>query len=124
MEHVGKNPGYIHATLHSPSSAGLSVNTDTIEIQDYDVEFHDYILDWTKDDITMSIDGEPFYTYEPTEMNDSTWPFHDPFYIIFNIAMGGNWGSEAALETEGLKNGIDPNLNSVQMVVDYVRVYR
>jgi hypothetical protein len=40
-----------------------------------------------------------------------------------NIAMGGNWGSDAQYETGGLKNGIDPSLTSVKMEIDYVRLY-
>ena len=37
--------------------------------------------------------------------------------------MGGNWASDPKLETNGLKNGIDPSLTSVRMEIDYVRIY-
>jgi hypothetical protein len=41
-----------------------------------------------------------------------------------NIAMGGTMGSDPQYETGGLKNGIDPALNSARMEIDYVRVYQ
>ena len=123
MEHVGKNPGIVHSSLHTASSFGSTVNTKTIKVDAFDTEFHEYEANWTKDKIEFRIDGKLFYTYEPLEQNSSTWPFNQPFFIIMNIAMGGNFGSDPQYETNGLKNGIDPTLTSARMEVDYVRIY-
>jgi beta-glucanase (GH16 family) len=123
MEHVGKDPGVVHSSIHSPSSYGNTVNTGTKIISSYDTEFHLYEAKWKSDRIEFSIDSILFYTYKPLIYNSLSWPFSKPFFIIMNIAMGGNWGSDALYETGGLKNGIDPSLTSVQMQIDYVRVY-
>ena len=43
------------------------------------------------------------------------WPFDKPFYIILNLAWGGDWG--------GYK-GVDESALPVTMEVDYVRVFQ
>lgn len=124
MEHVGKDPGAVHSSLHTPSSYGNTQNTAETEVPDFHDTFHVYEAVWTPESITFKVDGETFYSYEPSTKNADTWPFNDEFFIILNIAMGGNWGSDSQYETNGLKNGIDPNLTRARMVVDYVRVYK
>ena len=123
MEHVGKDPGVVHSSLHSSSSFGNTINTGTKFISTYNTEFHEYQAVWKSYRIEFSIDGNLYYTYEPAVIDNSTWPFNKPFFIIMNIAMGGNWGSDPQYETNGLKNGIDPVLTSARMEIDYVRVY-
>jgi beta-glucanase (GH16 family) len=123
MEHVGKEPGIVHSSLHTSSSSGNTVNTATKFVSTYNTDFHLYEAAWKSDRIEFSIDNNLYYTYKPTVYNNATWPFNKPCFIIMNIAMGGNWGSDPQYETDGLKNGIDPALTSARMEVDYVRVY-
>ncbi len=123
MEHIGKRPGIVQCALHSRHSFGDTDYVGYIEVPDFDSEFHTYEANRTDKKIEFSVDGKLYYTYEPDVRNEETWPFDDPFFIIMNIAMGGNLGSDPNLESDGLKNGIDPNLQKVRMEVDYVRVY-
>lgn len=123
MEHVGKDPGVVHSSLHTPSSHGNTQNTGSTEVPDFSDSFHVYEVEWTSERITFRIDGEAHYSYEPSTKNAETWPFNDDFFLIMNIAVGGNWGSDTQYETGGLKNGIDPDLSKVRMEVDYIRVY-
>ena len=124
MEHVGKNPGFVQSALHTPSSYGNTVNKQSKFISTFNTEFHEYQVNWTPEKMEFSIDSVLFYTYNPSVKNSSTWPFDKSFFIIMNIAMGGNWGSDPQYETGGLKNGIDPTLTSARMVIDFVRVYQ
>ncbi len=124
MEHVGKDPGYVHSSLHTSSSSGSTVNTGIHYEPTVYSDFHIYSANWTSEKIEFSIDSSLFYTYNPPIKNSSTWPFTSPFFLILNIAMGGNWGSDPQFETNGLKNGIDPALSLARMEVDYVRVYQ
>lgn len=124
MEHVGKEPGRVHASLHTPSSFGGTVNTATTNVNDFATEFHDYEVSWDATRMTFMVDGNAFYTYNPAIKNADTWPFNNEFFIIMNLAMGGIFGSDDQFETGGLQNGIDPNLTSARMEVDYVRVYQ
>ncbi|MEI7499601.1 MAG: family 16 glycosylhydrolase [Bacteroidota bacterium] len=124
MEHVGKDPGWVHSAIHTPSSHGSTVNRGSKFINTFNTEFHTYELNWTYEKLEFRIDSVLFYTYRPAVRNLSTWPFDKPLFIIMNIAMGGNWGSDPQYETGGLKNGIDPSLAFARMVIDYVRVYQ
>ncbi len=124
MEHQGKYPGIIHATIHVPAGYGDEASTGILKIDSYNTEFHLYEANWKPDCIEFSIDNVLTHVYKPEVKNSSTWPLDKPFYIIMNIAMGGNWGSDLQFETNGLKNGIAPAISMVRMEVDYVRVYK
>ncbi len=124
MEMVGKDPAVIHSSIHTPSSYGATVNTKTKYVGTFNTEFHTYQVKWTPEKMEFSIDSVAFYTYNPSVKNSSTWPFDKACFLIMNIAMGGNWGSDPQYETNGLKNGIDPTLSTATMTVDYVRVYQ
>lgn len=113
MEHVGNELGKVHSTIHTPSSYGASVNTATKNVSNVSSEFHVYGMEWNAQKIQFSIDGTVFYTYNPTDKNNNTWPFDKEQFIILNVAMGGNFGGD-----------IDPEFTSGTMEVDYVRVYQ
>jgi len=124
MEHVGKDPGTIHASLHTPSSFGATVNTRSRQLPTFNSSFHVYATEWDEEAIRFYIDDQLYYTYAPAGKNASNWPFDDPFFLIMNVAMGGDFGSDPQYETGGQRNGIDPNLELATMEVDYVRVYQ
>ncbi len=124
MEFVGKNPDEVHASLHSPSSFGNTQNTQTVQVPNASNSFKVYAVDWSPESIKFYVDDLLYYTYSPSNKNDSNWPFKDDFFIIINMAMGGNFGSDPQYETNGQRNGIDPNLTRATFEVDYVRVYQ
>ncbi|MDR3128661.1 MAG: hypothetical protein LBU03_00170, partial [Tannerellaceae bacterium] len=62
------------------------------------------------------------------EFSFNRWPFDKPFYIILNLAIGGDWGGAQREDPDGdgvFDNGVDDTIfnNPVQMKVDWVRVY-
>jgi beta-glucanase (GH16 family) len=125
LEHVGKDPGWVQCATHTPSSyGGGSINFKKKFISTANSEFHTYQLNWTYEKLEFSIDSVLIYTYRPATRNTATWPFDKPFFLIMNLAMGGNMGSDPQYETGGQKNGIDPALNSARLEVDYVKVYQ
>jgi beta-glucanase (GH16 family) len=109
MEHVGSDPNKIHGSLHDPSSFGNTVNTGTTVISNATTEFHVYSTEWSAATIRFFVDDVPYYTFG----NNGTHPFNQNFFIIMNVAIGGNFGG-----------AIDPNFTSGTMEVDYVRVYQ
>jgi beta-glucanase (GH16 family) len=113
MEHVGNDLGTIHQSIHTPSSFGATVNTNTTYVVDATTAFHIYAIEWTSDKIDFFIDGTLYYTYKPSTKNSNTWPFDANQFIILNVAMGGNFGGN-----------IDPNFVQSTMEIDYVRVYQ
>lgn len=113
MEHVGRRPGVIQSSMHTQSSFGKTLNTDSTFVDSYHTDFHVYSAEWSPEKINVFVDDNPFYTYRPEIINEDTWPFHSPFYLIINLAMGGSFGGP-----------IDPALSAARMEVDYVRVYQ
>ena len=117
MEHVGYDPGNVHATVHTGAYNG-SIGTqigNSIMVPDYATSFHTYSLEWTADKLDFYLDDKKYFTY----MNDksgniASWPFNTRFHLILNIAIGGNWGGS---------KGIDPGLSDATMEIDFVRLY-
>lgn len=113
MEHVGKNPNFIHSSIHNKSGYAATPYTGKVEIKYTFDKFHIYSMEWTKDYITFYVDGKLIYHYQPETKDINNWPFDKPFFLIFNIAIGGDWG--------GAK--IDEKCFPAIMQVDWVRVY-
>lgn len=104
--------GYIQSALHTPSSFGNTTNIGGTIANNLGNNFHVYSMNWSPNQITFLLDGIPFYTYNPTVKNASTWPFIADQYLLLNIAMGGVAGT------------IPSNFTQATMEIDYVRVYQ
>ena len=75
-----------------------------------------YRLVWTPEAIKTYVDGTPLLTFTNDGKGDvRTWPFNRPFYIILNLAWGGDWGGA---------QGVDESALPATMQVDYVRVFQ
>lgn len=117
MEHVGYNPGVIHASTHCNKYVHTmgTQKTATTSIPDAMSAFHTYTMEWTKDEIKMYVDDKHYFTSYNEGLGWQYWPFFKDFHIILNIAVGGSWGG-----AQGIDNSIFPQ----RMEVDYVRVYK
>ncbi len=109
MEHLGRDLNKIFGTVHYPGfSGGNSVGGNKV-ITNATTEFHRYGLEWNASSIKFLVDDEVFFTFS----NNASIPFNHNFFIIMNIAVGGNFGG-----------AIDPNFTQGVMEVDYIRVYQ
>ncbi len=109
MEHVGKRLNVIYGTLHHPGHSGSNGDGSTTTVATATSAFHVYSTEWNAGTIRFLIDGTPFYTFS----NNSTLPFNQSFFIILNVAMGGDFGGP-----------VDPAFTTGTMEIDYVRVYQ
>lgn len=114
MEYVGRKPHEIHTTLHTPDSHGNSKNTEVTTIETIEEGFHTYKCHWTKDKIEFFIDDSIIYTFNPNIKNENTWPFDKPFYVILNLAIGGNFGGKE----------VDDSIFPQEFIIDYVKIYK
>ncbi|HSG42519.1 MAG TPA: family 16 glycosylhydrolase, partial [Anaerolineales bacterium] len=117
MEYVGRVPNEIFGTIHGPgysggASYGQSVDLGTAVAD----EFHTYAIEWQPDQITWFLDGEAYFTATPSDpyMADKQWVFNHPFFILLNVAVGGNFGGPVGEDTTFPQS----------MLVDYVRLYQ
>ncbi len=117
MEEVGYHPDYVSSSLHANAhvhSNGTQV-THEMYCKGAEGEFHTYSIEWTAQNITTYVDGKKQLSYDNRGLGRDDWPYNDPFYIIFNLAWGGDWGGS---------QGVDENALPVTMEVDYVRVFQ
>ncbi|TDP03653.1 glycoside hydrolase family 16 protein [Flavobacterium sp. 245] len=108
LESVGNNPNVNHSSLHSPGRSGNTPDTAITTVPNSATEFHVYAAEWSAESIKFYVDDNLFYTYG----NTSSSPFNANFFLILNLAMGGNFGGT-----------VDPNFTNATFEVDYVRVY-
>jgi len=117
MEHVGHDAGVIHASAHSKDYQWWkgTQKTNTIRINDATDTFHSYIWEWNPDVVKAYVDDTLYFEYKNEGLGESKWPYDKPFYLILNVAVGGEWGNV---------NGIDDDAFPQTMEVDYVRIYQ
>ena len=110
LEHTGNNVNRVQATVHYPQRhAGNGDTAITNDYSDVTTNFHVYSVVWTPQALTFYVDDKPYHVVG----NSCALPFNWNFYIILNVAMGGDMGGEIASD-----------FNFDTMEVDYVRVYQ
>lgn len=84
-----------------------------------DGAYHTFTLDWTENDLTISIDGVKFRSFDISPLSGRHEYFQDPCFILFNLAVGGAFPDIHDLEDlTALKEG-----EKAYMYVDWVKVY-
>lgn len=117
MEHVGFDPGVIHANIHTAKYNHIR-NTnkgDQIKIPDASQAFHVYAVEWDAQKIDFFVDSHRYFTYKNEHTGRAAWPYDRDEYLIINLAIGGGWGGQ---------KGIDDSIFPQRYFVDYVRVYQ
>lgn len=116
MEHVGYMPDSILGTVHTEAFNHMygTQKGGRIAVANSESAFHVYSIQWTDNQIDFLVDDHSYFRFEHTGGGSAEWPFDQAFYLIMNIAVGGNLGGV---------EGIDPDIWPQRMLVDYVRVY-
>jgi beta-glucanase (GH16 family) len=117
MEEVGYHPNYVSSSLHANAHVHSNGTQITHEMFCEGAEdgYHIYAIEWTADRITTYVDGQKQLEYFNRGLGRDDWPYDAPFYIILNLAWGGDWGGQ---------KGVDMDALPAEMLVDYVRVYQ
>lgn len=116
MEHVGYEKDSIFGTIHS-KSYNHTIGTQKVKAifidKPYD-DFHVFSIEWTPEKIDFMMDNKVYNHIVNEHKTANEWPFDQPFFLILNLAIGGNWGG---------KYGVDDSIFPAVFKVDYVRVY-
>ncbi len=117
MEEVGYHPDYVSSSLHANAHVHSNNTQVTHEMKcpGAEGEFHTYAILWTAKNITTYVDGKVQLSYDNRGLGRDDWPYDDPFYVILNLAWGGDWGGA---------QGVDESALPATMEVDYVRVFQ
>ena len=101
-------------TLHGPNLFGADGPTANGYATNLSTGFHKYGLLWLPNKIVWTLDGKVYSTMTPSSSGfGSDWVFNQKFFLIMNLAMGGNLGGE-----------LDPGVTQADYLIDYVKYYK
>ena len=115
MEMVGHKASTVHGTAHwsdagnNHASFGDSKSLSSGKLND---EFHVFSVVWDETKIVWYLDDVQYHVLDITSAALSE--FHNNYFMIFNVAVGGNWPGS-------------PNSSTTfpqRMIVDYIRVFQ
>jgi beta-glucanase (GH16 family) len=115
VEVIGREPRRVYGTVHGPGYSGASGVSSFFSLPAGEVAdaFHVFAIEWEEAAVRWYFDDVQFKTVTPADL-PGRWVFNHPFFLILNVAVGGNWPG-------------DPDETTVfpqRMYVDYVRVYQ
>jgi beta-glucanase (GH16 family) len=115
MEQRGQQPTINYGTIHGPGYAGGNAIGKSYALMNgrFDTDFHIYAVEWGKDYIDFFVDNFLYHRITPEKVTGE-WVYNQPFFLLLNVAVGGNF---VGFPTTGT-----PFPQS--MYVDYVKVYK
>jgi beta-glucanase (GH16 family) len=117
MEVLGRNTNEAYSTLHAPAyNGGGGYGLKYPAGVDLSLDYHTWAAEWDSNGIRFFLDGRMVFdaSKATVESTRGPWVFDHPFYLILNLAVGGDFPGP-----------VDPTTPfPSQMLVDYVRVYQ
>lgn len=115
MELRGQEPNVINGTVHGPGySGGASVTKTFGFVNDrFDNDFHVFAVEWGEDYLDFFVDNTLYHRITPEDVSGE-WVFNRPFFILLNVAVGGNYVGFPTPQTPFPQS----------MSIDYVKAYR
>jgi beta-glucanase (GH16 family) len=116
MELVGHEPNKVYGTIHYGPGPGSTQTSRgyTLPSGNFSDEFHVFSVEWKQDQIKWYVDNNLYSTVNRADIGSLNWPFNEQFFLIFNLAVGGNWPGNPDATTYVPQ----------WMIVDYIRVYQ
>jgi beta-glucanase (GH16 family) len=108
MEHINIE-NKIYGTIHWDSN-GHKFYGDNTDCNPSD--WNTYTIEWDNQEIRWYLNGSQYFNADITK--DDTEEFHEPFFILLNLAVGGNWPGSPDSSTSF----------PARVYVDWVRVYK
>jgi beta-glucanase (GH16 family) len=116
MEIIGSEPAIIRGSVHGPGYSGTNPLTKAYALPkgEFTNEFHIFAVEWESQELRFYVDGKLYATKTPGDLPPGQrWVFDHPFFIILNLAVGGDLPG----------NPDESTVFPRRMMVDYVRVY-
>ncbi len=114
MEYRGQEPSIVHGTVHGPGYSAGDAITKSYSYTNarFDTDYHTFAVEWTENNIDFFVDDILYQHVNPAKVTGE-WVYDHSFYIILNLAVGGNYVGNPTSDTNFPQT----------MLVDYVRVY-
>lgn len=115
MELRGQEPHIIHGSVHGPGYSGSNPVTRSYALMNarFDTDYNIFAIEWDEKKIDFFVND---YLYQRVTPDDvpGEWVFDQPFFLILNLAVGGNYVGFPLPQTPFPQ----------KMIIDYVRVYK
>ncbi|MEO8916557.1 MAG: glycoside hydrolase family 16 protein [Polyangiaceae bacterium] len=115
MENLGREPSITHGTMHGPGYSGAAGPTASYTLPGgaaLSDNFHVFAVEWEANAIRWYVDETLYSTKTKADINGGTWVFDHGFFMLLNLAVGGDWPG----------NPDDTTVFPQRLVVDYVHV--
>jgi len=114
MEWVGKAPLEALGTLHGPGYFGdHGCGGKHVAEVAFSEDWHEFGISWKPGEISWQVDGHTYFTATPESVAPNQWVYDQPFYMLLNLAVGGNLGGPLAEDL--------PDSNN--LLVSSIRIY-
>lgn len=116
MEYVGKEPKATYGTAHGPGySAGAGIGQPRHFSTPVADGFHVFTLIKRPNEVIWQVDGIEYHRITPASLPaGAPWVFERPFFLILNLAVGGDWPGAPDAST----------VFPASLLVDWVRIYK
>ena len=115
VENLGREPSIAHGTIHGPGYSGAAGPTAMYTLPGsakFSDDFHVFAIEWETNAIRWYVDGTLYSTKTPADTKGNNWVFDHGFFIILNLAVGGDW--------PGAPDGT--TVFPQKLVIDYIHV--
>lgn len=114
MEYRGQQPNLVHGTVHGPGYSGGAAITKSFGFANdrFDLDFHLFAVEWTEEYIDFFVDDVRYQRIRQRDV-PGEWVYDQPFFILLNVAVGGNYVGFPTDQTPFPQT----------MLVDWVRVF-
>lgn len=123
MEVLGDQTNKAFGTLHFGEPHTQSQGSYSLSSGDFSSQYHVFSCEWDPNEIRFYVDGNLYHKEndwfsKKAGFGEVTYPapFDQPFYLILNLAVGGDWPGNPDATT-----GFGDN---AELHVDYVKVYQ
>lgn len=123
MEVLGNSTNTNYGTLHYGEPHAQSQGTYQLTSGSFSSEYHTFAIEWEPGLIKWYVDGEQYHEenmwYTKVDGGDEKpypAPFDQPFHVILNVAVGGDW--------PGSPDETTIFDDRAAMKIDYVRIFQ
>jgi beta-glucanase (GH16 family) len=114
METIGTDIQTNHGSLHMPASYGPSGTYKLPNDASFADAFHTFAIEWAPGTVSFFVDDNLYETQKSPVPKGDTWEFDHPFFLLINVAVGGQWPGSPDSTTTFPQT----------MKVDWVRAYQ
>jgi len=115
LETIGTDISTNHGSLHMPAGYGPSGTYKLPNGASFADAFHTFAIEWEPGTIRFYVDDQLYETQNQSSVPaGDTWEFEQPFFLLINVAVGGQWPGSPDTTT------VFPQT----LKVDYVRIYQ